>query len=301
MAQSTSTRAAWVGLVVLTLVWSFTWIVMKAALREAGPFTFSAHRYVIGTIVLFVLMAARRTNLRPTPWLPTLVIGLAQTCAFQALSQLALVTGGVGKVVLLAYSMPFWVVPLAWWWLHEKPGLRRWVCTTVAAVGFVVVVAPWQGLGTPLSIAFALAAGAAWAVATVVSKGLFQRHPEITPLRLTAWQMLVGTLGLVVLALIAHERPVTWNAIYIGSILYTGLLSTSLGWVLWALIVQRLPTSVAGMTSLAVPMMGVLFAWALLREAPSGMEWIGIGLIGVALLALNLWTRHGRRARRPQA
>jgi drug/metabolite transporter (DMT)-like permease len=266
---------------------------MKVAMRDSGPFTFSALRYVIGTLVLFALLALRRNALNPTPWLPTILIGLAQTTAFQALAQWALVSGGAGKTALLAYTMPFWVVPLAWWWLHEKPGPRRWFCIAIAAAGFICVVEPWHPLGAPHSIVLAVLAGLAWAVATVLSKRLFQRHPDVTPLRLTAWQMLVGTIGLVVLMLLSHERPVAWTGTYVAALLYNGLLSSGVCWVLWALIVQRLSANVAGLTSLAVPVAGVLFAWSLLHERPSGPEWIGIVLIGTALLVLNF----GRRVR----
>ncbi|MGH8182474.1 MAG: DMT family transporter [Rhodanobacteraceae bacterium] len=288
---NTSTRAAWVGLVILTIVWSLNWSVMKVATRYAGPFTFSAQRYVIGTVVLFALLLLQRKSLKPTPWLPTIAIGLAQTCAFQALAQWALMSGGAGKTALLAYTMPFWVVPLAWWWIHEKPGLKRWLCIAIAAAGFICVVEPWRPLGAPHSIALALLAGLAWAIATVLSKRLFQQHPEVTPLRLTAWQMLIGTLGLVILTFAARERAVAWNDEYVAALLYNGLLSSGVCWALWALVVQRLSANVAGLTSLAVPVAGVLFAWGLLDERPSQAEWTGIVLIGIALFVLQFRRR----------
>jgi drug/metabolite transporter (DMT)-like permease len=211
--------------------------------------------------------------------------------AFQALAQWALVSGGAGKTALLAYTMPFWVVPLAWWWLHEKPGFTRWLCIVIAAAGFVCVVEPWRPLGAPHSIALALLAGLAWAVATVLSKRLFQQHPEVTPLRLTAWQMLAGTVGLIIVALVTPQRPVEWTGTYIAALLYNGLLSSGVCWVLWALVVHRLSANVAGLTSLAVPVAGVLFAWGLLQEQPSTPEWVGIVLIGMALLALQFRRR----------
>jgi drug/metabolite transporter (DMT)-like permease len=278
-------------LAVLTIVWSLNWTVMKVATHYSGPFTFSAQRYVIGTVVLFALLALRRNSLKPTPWLPTILIGLTQTMAFQALAQWALVSGGAGKTALLAYTMPFWVVPLAWWWLHEKPGFTRWLCIVIAAAGFVCVVEPWRPLGAPHSIALALLAGLAWAVATVLSKRLFQQHPEVTPLRLTAWQMLAGTVGLIIVALVTPQRPVDWTGTYIAALLYNGLLSSGVCWVLWALVVHRLSANVAGLTSLAVPVAGVLFAWGLLQEQPSTPEWVGIVLIGMALLALQFRRR----------
>ena len=284
-------RAAWIGLAILTIVWSLNWTVMKVATRYSGPFTFSAQRYVIGTVVLFALLALRRNSLKPTPWLPTILIGLTQTMAFQALAQWALVSGGAGKTALLAYTMPFWVVPLAWWWVHEKPGFTRWLCIVIAAAGFVCVVEPWKPLGAPDSVALALLAGVAWAVATVLSKRLFQQHPDVSPLRLTAWQMLVGTIGLVIVALVMPLRPVDWTGTYIAALLYNGLLSSGVCWVLWALVVQRLSANVAGLTSLAVPVAGVLFAWGLLDERPSQAEWIGVVLIGIALFALQFRRR----------
>jgi drug/metabolite transporter (DMT)-like permease len=289
-------RRVWLALATLAILWSLNWSVMKIANDYSGVFTFSAQRYALGTVTLFIALLFQGQTAGRLPWLPTLVIGLTQTAAFQGLAQLALVHGGAGKVALLAYTMPFWVVPLAWWWLHEKPGPLRWACIALAAVGFVCVVSPWERVGDFRSIAFAVGAGLAWAIATVVSKRLFQQHPAVTPLQLTAWQMLVGTTVLVILAFVIPERHVDWTTAYILALLYNGVLSSGLCWMLWALIVQRLSASVSGMTSLAVPIAGVLFAWALLRERPSGVEWIGIALISTALLALNLPLRRGGAA-----
>ncbi|HET9836147.1 MAG TPA: EamA family transporter [Rhodanobacteraceae bacterium] len=283
-------RAAWIALAVLTVVWSLNWTVMKSALDYSGPFTFSALRYVAATIVLFVLMALRRESLRMPPLLPTVLIGLAQTTGFQALVQWALVGGGAGKTALLAYAMPFWMVPLAWLLLHEKPRPMQWMCIGLAAIGLVFVIEPWHALGSVRSVVLALAGGLAWAIGTVLSKRVFQRT-QVSPLQLTAWQMLFGTLVLVVIALIVPERTVEWAWPFIGALAYNALLSSGIAWALWLLIVQRLPTQIAGLTSLLVPIAGVLFAWGLLHERPDRAEWIGIGLIGVSLLALNFARR----------
>lgn len=286
-AHPSPQRHVWLALGALVILWSLNWSVMKIANDYSGAFTFSAQRYALGTVILLIALIHRRQAAGRLPWRPTIVIGLTQTAAFQGLAQLALVHGGAGKVALLAYTMPFWVVPLAWWWLHEKPGSFRWACIGLAALGFVCVVRPWERVGDLRSTAFAIGAGLAWGVATVLSKRLFQEYPTVTPLQLTAWQMLVGTIVLVILAVVIPERSVHWTCAYILALLYNGVLSSGLCWLLWAFIVQRLPANVSGMTSLAVPVAGVLFAWALLRERPSGAEWIGIALISAALLALN--------------
>ncbi|HET7611916.1 MAG TPA: EamA family transporter [Rhodanobacteraceae bacterium] len=285
-----SERAAWIALPVLTVIWSLNWTVMKWALEFCGPFTFSAMRYVAATVVLFALMALRRESFAMPPLLPTIVIGLMQTTAFQALVQWALVGGGAGKTALLAYTMPFWMVPLAWMWLREKPRAAQWACIAVAAIGLLFVIEPWHALGSVASTALALAGGLAWAIGTVVSKRVFQRS-RVGPLQLTAWQMLFGTVVLVAIALLVPERTVVWAPGLVGALAYNALLSSGIAWAMWLLIVQRLPTQVAGLTSLLVPIAGVLFAWGLLHERPDTAEWVGIGLIGTALVSLNFTRR----------
>jgi drug/metabolite transporter (DMT)-like permease len=285
MSDAANRRNALIALVILSLVWGFNWIVMKAVLVDVGALAFSAMRYVFGSVVLFGLLALRRENLAPTPWRGTLIIGLTQTTGFQALVQLALIHGGAGKTALLAYTMPFWVVPLAWFVLGERPGARQWVCIGIAAAGLVLVFEPWRAHGGLIDSALALAGGLSWAIGTVVAKRLF-RDGTISPLRLTAWQMLYGTAVLVVIALCVHERTTVWSPRLILALLYNGVLSAGVAWALWLYIVQRLPASVAGLASLIVPLIGVLLAWLLLGETPDVAETLGIIVIAAALFGV---------------
>ncbi|GAP66055.1 membrane protein [Mizugakiibacter sediminis] len=292
MPRTDARRGALYALIALTLIWSYNWIVMKQALQYSGPFAFSALRYVFGTAVLFGLMLLRRESLAPPPLKPALAIGLTQTAGFQALVQLALVGGGAGRTALLAYTMPFWVVLLAWFALRERPSARQWFCLAAAAPGLICVLEPWRGLGGLRSTALALAGGLSWAVSVVLAKRLFARG-TVEPLQLTAWQMLLGTLALVALALLIPERPIDWAPSYVAALAYNAVLPSGIAWALWLFIVQRLPTHVAGMTSLAVPITGVLLAWAILGERPDAAETAGIALIAAALLTLNLAPRRG--------
>jgi drug/metabolite transporter (DMT)-like permease len=277
-----SRRTALVALALLTLIWSCNWIVMKQALRYAGPFEFSALRYVLGSAVLFGTLLLRRAPLRPPPLLPTALIGLAQTMGFQLLVQSALVAGGAGRTARLAYTMPFWVVLLGWALFSERPGARLWCGLGVAAAGLVLVLEPWLGLGGAKSSVLALAGGLAWAIGVVLSKRLFERSGT-RPLSLTAWQMLIGTLGVVAVALCVPERPIEWSHYFIGALAYNAVLASGLAWLMWSYVVARLPANVAGLSSLVIPIAGVGLAWALLGERPTPVEGAGIVLIGLAL------------------
>ncbi|MEO7071693.1 MAG: EamA family transporter [Rhodanobacter sp.] len=286
MSFLSSRRGAVLALAVTVLIWAYSWVVMKQALAYAGPLDFAALRYLLGALVLFAAMLLSGRSLRPPPLLPTALIGLFQTAAFQGLEQWALLHGGAGHVALLAYTMPFWAVLLAWWLLGDRPSLRHWLGLTLAASGLLCIIEPWHAMGSVLSTTLAIAGGAMWAAGTVLSKRMFQRHaPEV--LSLTAWQMLIGGAVLGVVALLVPQRAMVWNWPFIGALAYSVILASSLAWWLWSIVLQRLSTTVASVSSLGVPIVSVLLAWWILHEQPSAMEMFGIVLVLLGLLAVS--------------
>ncbi|CAM0997271.1 Integral membrane protein [Rhodanobacter sp. Root179] len=279
-------RGALSALFVTILIWAYSWVVMKQVLAYAGPFHFAALRYLLGAAVLFGALLLSRQSLRPPPLLPTLLIGLCQTTAFQGLEQWALIGGGAGHVALLAYTMPFWAVLLAWLVLGDRPTRRHWIGVGLAAIGLLCIIEPWHDLGSALSTTLAIAGGAAWAAGTVLSKRMFQRHaPSV--LNLTAWQMLLGGMVLGAIALAVPERAIEWNAAFVAGLAYSVLLASSLAWWLWSIVLQRLPTTVASISSLGVPIVSVLLAWLILHEQPSMMELLGIVFVLAGLVAVS--------------
>lgn len=259
---------------------------MKQMMLYADPFDFSALRYLGGAVVLFTYLLVSGQSLRMPPLLPTVLVGIAQTTAFQGFAQWALINGGAGKVALFCYSMPFWVTFLAWWWLDEKPSVKQWIAVVIAAIGLLLVIAPWLGMDNPFSVLLALSGGLAWAVGTVLTKRAFKQH-QLSPINFTAWQMLIGALILAVIAWQIPSKPIVWGKEFWLGLAYSTFLASSLAWVLWSYIVRSLLTSVAGLSSLLVPITVIGLAWLLLSEIPSQLDMVGIALIIVGLLVIR--------------
>lgn len=281
-----SSRSAMLALVVMVLIWAYSWIVMKQVTRWAGPFDFSALRFGLGSVVLFAVLVLRGQSLKPPPLGLTLAVGVCQTAAFQGLSQWALVSGGAGRVSVLAYTMPFWSVLFAWWLLRERPGRRQWAGIALAVVGLVFVIEPWHALGSGLSTLLAVVSGCLWGLGTVLTKRMFQLH-QPSALSFTAWQMLLGSVFLAAVAWLVPQRAIEWSSGMIFGLLYASVLASSLAWVLWFRIINRLPATVASLSSLCVPVTAILMAWAFLGERPDAAEGAGIVLIVLGLLIVS--------------
>jgi drug/metabolite transporter (DMT)-like permease len=286
-------RAALILMVATILMWAGSWIVMKIVVPYIGPFDFVVVRYVSGGAVLLVMAALLRRPLGMPSWRLTWLVALTQTTGFQGLVQSALIHGGVGKISLMAYTMPFWVVLFSWMFLAEKPTRLHWTGIVVAAAGLACVIEPWNSLGDTASVLLGLGGGLSWGVGTVLAKIMFNRHaPDVVAF--TAWQMLLGGLAMGPLAWTVPQIATVWNTELIAGMLYIVLAASAAGWLLWFLVVQRLPASIAGLSGLGTPVVAGLLAWIILDERPSAIESVGMALI---LCGLFLVARAASRPR----
>ncbi len=281
-------RAAWLpfaALALLALVWGYNWVVMKVGMAYAEPFTFAALRTLFGALFMFILLPLLHRRLRPQALRLTILFGLLQTGGFVGLIMWAVSLGAAGKASILAYTMPFWLLMLAWPILREPVRGLQWGAVIFALAGLISILGPWNMHGLQSSL-LAVAAGFVWAVSSIVVKIMRSRH-DIDLLTLIAWQGLFGSIPLIIVALLTATKPVEWSGTFIAVLLFNVGPANALTWVLWLYILHSLSTGTAGLSSLAVPVVGVVAAWIQLGERPGLLEAAGMGLIVIALAILT--------------
>jgi drug/metabolite transporter (DMT)-like permease len=282
------TIRAFAALMLLTVIWGYNWVVMKSALEYSGAFEFAALRTVIGALCLFAVVIYMRKPLRVKE-MPTLILlGILQTSGFTGLLIWALVEGGAGKTAVLTYTMPFWVMVLAWPMLGEKLRGLQWPAAILSTMGMLFILDPLH-LGTDtFSMFLAVLSGIFWALSVILAKKLHQRSPELDLLTLTAWQMFFGSIPLVVVALLVPSAPIQWTPYFIGAVIFNSVFCNALAWLLWLYALQRLSAGVASMSSMLAPVIGVLAAWVQLNEVPSATELIGMTFIAASLVIISM-------------
>lgn len=278
------------ALAFLLLVWGYSWVFLKMGLDDSGPFTFAALRTLVAAIFLLIMLLINKKPFLPVRTFDILSLGLVQTALFVGLSQWSLVSGGVGKTAILVFTMPFWVLIFSWFLLHERIVGRQWLAVFFAALGLVLVLTPWQTMGSIKSQYIALGAGVAWGLSTVMVKH-FQHVGPLDILNLTAWQMLFGSFLLGMVALIVGEQPVVWSTRFVSVLAFTGVVATGIGWLVWIYLLQHLSANVAAMSILAVPVIAIFAAGIHFGERPTFVEVFGMAFILGALWLLALIKR----------
>ena len=283
------------ALLVLSLTWGYTWVLAKQGLTYAPPFAFAAERCVGGALTLILVLKLIGRPLKLVAPGPTLAIGLTQVAGFMVFQTWALVEGGPGKTAVLIFTMPIWTLLMAWPLLGERVRGKQWLAAASTLIGLLLIIEPWDMHSSLFSKFLGLMAALCWATGTILIKRLRSTTP-VDLLTLTAWQMILGAVPLVVLSLVVTERPTDWSLSYMGILAFMSIGSTAMCWWLWIYILDRVPAWEASLSVLGTPVVAILSSRLTFGEEFKTSEVAGILLIGtgLALLSLLSWAASRR-------
>jgi drug/metabolite transporter (DMT)-like permease len=283
-------------LFIVPAIWGYNWVVMKSGLAYAGPFEFAAWRFLLGSLVLFGVMIATRRPLRIPAWGGVALVGLLQTAGNTGFTMWALLGGPAGRASVLCYTMPIWVVLLAWPFLGERPTREKWIALTASATGLGLIFLSALGKSRADAVVLGMLSGVAWAAGTVLTRRLLTRE-KMDVLAFSAWQMLIGGAFLQLAAFAVPGKPTEWTPYFCFALFYEVVPATAVAWLLWAALLQRVEAGLASIAILAGPIIGILSSAIQLGERPAGLEAAGMGLIIVSLVIVGpLAMRQARRA-----
>ena len=283
MSSDALLRSRRIGLLCLAVTasgWGLNWPVMKLILREWPPLFARGTAGVVAALGLATFAALRSEHLTVPPRdMGRLSIAAAvNVFAWMGFSTLAMVWLSVAEGALLVYTMPIWATLLAWPMLGLRPTLRS-IAALALGLGGVAVLLAGPGLtlgaGKLPGIVLALGAAVLFAFGTVTA----QSPIPLSPAALTAWQVGLGCLPMVILGLV-FERPsfsalgpVGW-----ASMAYMTAVPMGVCYLGWFAAVKRLPPATASTAMLLVPLIGVISAVPILGEPLGGREVLALAL-----------------------
>ncbi|MFW2542941.1 EamA family transporter [Primorskyibacter sp. 2E107] len=268
-------------------IWGSTYFVTTEFLPEGYPITLA----VLRALPAGLLLLAVTRCLPPRAWIGrVLLLGGLNFAVFWTLLFVAAyhLPGGVAATVTSVQALM--VIGMARGWLGT-PVRAKAVAAAIAGIFGVGLLLLGPGAAfDPVGFAAALAAAAAMAAGTVLSR---KWQPPVPALTFTAWQLSAGGLILLPLSLMVEPPLPALDLVNIGGLVWLGLVGAAMTYWIWFRGVARIEPGAISMLGMMSPVTAVCLGWIWLGQSLSALQ-----LLGAAIVLGSVWL--GQRASRPR-
>lgn len=224
---------------------------------DIDPMVFAVIRTFAGAVMLAGLLCVRgrvpafgRTHIAGAVALAIYMIGFSWAYLSLGAGLGALILFGVLQVVMFGFAVIKG---------QAIPALR-WAGAAIALAGLVVLLWPVGATAVPMWGALSMAvAGTAWAAYTLLGQGA----PDALAASAGNFVLCVPLVALVLL----FGWGGTLSLGGVGLAVIAGAVTSGLGYAMWYYVLPQIPTTIAAITQLSVPVIAVFAGVVLLDEA----------------------------------
>ncbi|MEX2503806.1 MAG: DMT family transporter [Egicoccus sp.] len=294
--RSTATFAPADTALLLSLgaMWGLSFVFIEVALRGLGPIWIVAGRTLVGAIVLFAALKARRQRLPRTLslWRHLAILGVISNAgpwAILATAQRQIPSGLVALLMALVPSSTFVVAATL---RMERVTAGRVAGLAVALGGVAIIVGPSLGdRGRVFAIATVVGATVLYAAGTVYAKR--NVAGVAAPLVVATGQVGSAFVAALAMALVFDDPPtraaLRWEVV--GAVLALGVLGTGLAFLAFYMLVDRVGATNTVLVTYLIPLVAVTAGAVFLGERFGATE-----LLGGAAIGAGIWLAQRRPA-----
>lgn len=274
---------------VLSLIWGFSFLLIKVGTHGYAPFQVTFGRLFFGTAVLAVAIVVRRERLprgiRTWGHL-TVAAFILNAVPFSLFSYAELTIPSTLAGICNATS-PLWGMLLSLVALSEdRPTRRRVGGLGLGFIGVLTVLGAWQGFsgldftGTAMALLASLSYAVGWIYVRRTLAGNSSSH-----LSLTGAQLFMATLQLAVVTPLFTDLPTSFPVVPLLAVITLGSLGTGLALLIQYGLVAEVGPTTGQMVTYFVPVIATAAGVAVLNEPLHWNTPVGavIVLVGAAL------------------
>lgn len=290
-----SRLSALIQALVVTIIWSASWVLIKIGLEGIPPVMFAGLRYTLAFACLFVWVAGSRSGrmqvgkLSGRDWRGLIALGVvyyavAQGAQFAALQFLPSVT-----LSLIINFTSIAVLGIGIFALGEYPSARQVAGIGVFLLGTLIYFAD---KGIPAAQIAGLAIGIlcvlANAFGSVMSRGI-NRQMAISPVIVTVVSMGIGGVLMLTFGLIVEGMP-SLTPTHWAIIVWLAVVHTALTFVTWNRVLRVLTAVEASVINNLMLVFIAVLAWVFLGEAITAQGALGLvfATVGIFLVQVRL-------------
>ena len=266
-------------LVFLSLIWGATFIIVKDALNDAGPFAFGTLRFTIAGILTLVIVNKSIFTLTKTEIIGGLICGFCLFCGY-AFQNFGLMQTSASKSAFIT-SVSVLMVPIILYLFNiQKVKMKVWFAVVLATIGLYILLDPRGGMinwGDILTFGCAMG----FAVHIIFQGYYVKKNVRILHFFLVQAWVVVGLSF--INSLIFEPIFAIWSPRLISALLVTGIAATFIAILLMIWAQQILNPSETAIIFSLEPVFATVFAIIFAGEILGLWGYIGGGLIVLAV------------------
>lgn len=287
-------RAIGMGLA-FALMWSSAFTSARIIVAAAPPLTTLSLRFFVSGLLAVLIALALKQSFRLTraQWRATVLFGICQNALYLGLNFVAMQTVEASLAAIIASTMPLVVGLFGWLVLRERIGPMGQTGLLLGVIGVVVIMGARLQAGVDLwGVLLCVIGVLALAFATLALRSASSGGNVMAVVGL---QMLIGGAVLAVLGAPFETWEVDWSWQLVAAFWYTTLVPGLAATFVWFLLVERIGAVRAATFHFLNPVFGVAIAAALLGEALTARDAIGVLIVTLGILLVQLARGEARR------
>ena len=269
-------------LLLTSFLWAGNFIVGKWLIDHASPMTLTSLRWMIAIICLTPMVWWSEKKILPPrkAIFPLILMGVTGVVLFNILQFIALERTSASNVGLISTLNMISIAVFSAIFLKERMNIFQLSAMAVSFFGVLLVLSKGNisllfTMEFNIGDLYMLAAVCIWGIYSVCSRWAMAHTSAMMA------TLYSGVFGLAVLLPfnISGFKIVDVNASFIYSILYTGIISTVVCFVLWNLGVQKLGATASGIFLNFNPIFTAILAFLVLGEQMAGIQVIGSAIV----------------------
>lgn len=277
----------------VTLIWSTSWILIKLGLKEIPALTFAGLRYTIATLCLLPFMFTPKARqefkqLTGKDWLRLTLLGLVLYTLAQAGQFLALDYLPSVSVSLIFNLASIFVAFSGMVLLKERPSVIQWVGVILNLAGILIYFYPGAFVGGEwLGLLFAFISLAANIGGALMGRDA-NRIVRYSPLLVTVVSMGIGSVIMLIGGLAWQGLPLIslkgW-----GIILLLAVVNTAFAFTMWNYVLQTLTAVESSLINSTMLIQVAILSWLLLGDRLNTQQIVGLvfAAFGVLIVQIN--------------
>jgi drug/metabolite transporter (DMT)-like permease len=278
----------------ITFIWSTSWVLIKLGLKEIPALTFAGLRYTLAFLCLIPFLLQKRIReevkgLRGRDWVQFVLLGLvlyalAQGGQFLGLAYLPSVT-----VSLVLNLSALFVAFSAMLFLKENPSWLQWIGVGLNLAGVIVYFYPVAFQSAQwLGMVFVLISLVANIGGSLLGREV-NRSGKHSPLLVTIISMGFGSILMLIAGLITQGMPRISLSSW-GIIVLLAVVNTAFSFTVWNYTLQTLTAMESTLINSTMLVQVAILAWIFLGETLNLQEISGLVLatLGVLIVQLRL-------------